>query len=1499
MLQDELEKEKTLPKSESLENMIKKESILSYDAMCVRKKSNWGKVSKIYKFDEEKFQPQTLLNDMPDYSPKLEVLLDKIADLDRKDMKEYGKMFKHFIFSDLKSTAYGAKIIASALIAKGMKLGYTAKLLKPDNSKKNDDDDDDDDDTLEGGSNEGKSKKPKKEKRYGKIEMIPLDVLSETQYNNFYLLASISIYDQPINTKTKKEILANFNKRPDNVYGENARIIVMDSGFKEGIDLFDIKYVHLYEPSTVASDEKQVIGRGTRTCGQKGLDFHPQRGWPLHVFIYDLMIPDKLQKTFMNSKSAIELYLKAMNLDIRLLNFAHDLEKTSIIGSVDYDLNKNIHSFSIPMVSLDNGEVNEHLPGSKEAMYNGGGPKRRLVLRDGPPIIIPAPQRLGFEAMREHIQDQYSEFTWTNVKMENLCEEKQTGGAGTIINFTPTQDFVRHYFTPTNPVKGMLLYHSVGTGKCHAKDTPILMYDGTIKMVQDVIIGDELMGDNSTPRKVLSLANGRDEMYEIVPVKGDKYTVNSEHILCLKYSGRCAIIDQTARQPGLPFKTTHIDNKTYKIKTKSFKTREEANEYLDKFDEESKVLEIEVKDYFKLSESLRRDLKGYRKGVDFKEKPLNFDPYIIGLWLGDGSCRGPGLSNQDSKILKYLSLNLGKYGLLLVYQSQYDYRFSKDGTTKTNLMIDELTNQKLINNKHIPNDYKVNSRDNRMKLLAGLIDSDGYYCVRGKIYEISQKSDKLANDILFLARSLGFAAYLKRNEKSCIYKGEKKTGVYNCITISGNGLDEIPVLLTRKKAGIREQIKDVLSTGITVLPVGRGDYYGFSIDGNRRYLLGDFTVTHNTCSAIAAATNNFEKQGYTILWVTRTTLKSDIWKNMFDMVCSESIRHEIQTNDLKIPEEQDKRMRLLSKAWKIRPMSYKQFSNLVSKQNSLYDDLVKINGKEDPLRKTLLIIDEAHKLYGGDDLSSLEKPDMNALHKAVMYSYQYSGINSVKLLLMTATPITNNPMELIKLLNLCKPPAEQMPEDFTNFSGKYLNDEGEFTERGRMEYLDEISGYLSYLNREKDARQFAQPIIERINVPIVKDIKMVERFDKKIVGDFLSSDIPKLQQQIIDETNKIRTSEFADIDANKFKFLREEICGDLEGRPLKQCGKIVNANIRELVKEAKDEVKELRENIKKIRQLVTEQKKLKQLSFKEIKGNVENNAEKYKKYKESLFYLLKNTCAKKITSETNFKEAVKQHPEILETDNLLAIYNEEIENLHGQIKNQMTNYKNRMAHLKGILKKKDLSELERSVIKLTIKDEQKDFKGLMKTTKKTVSKSEKEIKKKVKTTEKQRKKRVEKIRKTIKKQIKVEKKNEKDIEREEKRLRKTLRRERDYVEEIKDEKLNDLVGKYKNKALEQLVDLQEDMLEAEKERENIKMEKMREREHMRQTKKAEKEKGQQEKKIVKAAEQLRKKAEKQIEKVAKKAEKERQSSTLKAQKAQEKEALRKTKKNKK
>jgi hypothetical protein len=181
---------------------------------------------------------------------------------------------------------------------------------------------------------------------YGKIEFLDTQVLNLSKGNNFYLLSSVSVYEQPITVAMKKNILKKFNERPSNIYGDHARIIIMDSGFKEGIDLFDIKYVHIFEPQTTIADQKQVIGRGTRTCGQKGLQFHPTQGWPLHVFIYDITIPEPMKPMMLGAATAFELYLNALGIDLRLFTFQSDLERTTIIGSVDYELNQAIHSFS-------------------------------------------------------------------------------------------------------------------------------------------------------------------------------------------------------------------------------------------------------------------------------------------------------------------------------------------------------------------------------------------------------------------------------------------------------------------------------------------------------------------------------------------------------------------------------------------------------------------------------------------------------------------------------------------------------------------------------------------------------------------------------------------------------------------------------------------------------------------------------------------------------------------------------------------------------------------------------------------------------------------------------------------------------------------------------------------------------------------------------------------------------------------------------------------------
>ena len=392
----------------------------------------------------------------------------------------------------------------------------------------------------------------------------------------------------------------------------------------------------------------------------------------------------------------------------------------------------------------------------------------------------------------------------------------------------------------------------MGTGKCHALDTPILMYDGSIKMVQDIVVGDKVMGDDSKCRNVISLGRGEDDMYDIVHLNGEKYGVNSEHIMCLKQSGMNNIKTVKTKSGGVRYKVFYFDKNDYKQHSKRFCDLEDATRYLNDMKLEHDYIEIPVKTLLKLPKYISVNLKGYKRGVEFSSKKVPFDPYIIGAWLGDGTSTKSEITNQDATILHYLRTELKKYNLNLVHRAEYTYGISydmhkHDTRNNKNKFLQVLKDYKLIGNKHIPADYKTNDRQTRLELLAGIIDTDGSYCDKSKGYDIIQKNKVLADDILFVARSLGFTANMKECEKSCMYKGEKRTGTYHRIHLSGDNLSCIPVKCPRKMAKTERVInKDSMIMGITVEPRGWGKYYGFELDNNHKYLLGDFTVTHNT-----------------------------------------------------------------------------------------------------------------------------------------------------------------------------------------------------------------------------------------------------------------------------------------------------------------------------------------------------------------------------------------------------------------------------------------------------------------------------------------------------------------------------------------------------------------------------------------------------------------------------------------------------------------------------
>jgi hypothetical protein len=345
--------------------------------------------------------------------------------------------------------------------------------------------------------------------------------------------------------------------------------------------------------------------------------------------------------------------------------------------------------------------------------------------------------------------------------------------------------------------RGLMAWHSTGSGKCFKKGTLILMFDGSTKPVENVQVGDLVMGDDSTPRTVLSLGRGQDDMYDIIPMKGESYTVNSEHILVLKWTGKNKIAYSMKHNVNLPWTVSYFDKQSVRIKEKSFKTHKQAQAYLATFTPEHKILHIEVRDYLNLHPTLQKQLKGIRAGVEFKAQKVPFDPYMIGYFLGGGTISG--LGKRSFKLLHTIQ--------------QHD----------------------LIKSPHIPDVYKVNSREVRLQMLAGIIDSHGHYNMG--VYNCLQKNCIMANDIAYLARSLGLAAHITKHKTS--YR----------VCISGNRLNDVPVKILRNKATIKKHGKDALVTSIAVKHAGFDDYYGFTLNGNHRFLLGDFTITHNTCTA--------------------------------------------------------------------------------------------------------------------------------------------------------------------------------------------------------------------------------------------------------------------------------------------------------------------------------------------------------------------------------------------------------------------------------------------------------------------------------------------------------------------------------------------------------------------------------------------------------------------------------------------------------------------------
>ena len=212
---------------------------------------------------------------------------------------------------------------------------------------------------------------------------------------------------------------------------------------------------------------------------------------------------------------------------------------------------------------------------------------------------------------------------------------------------------------------------------CLSPETPILMWDGSIKRADSIIIGDTLVGDDGTERKVLKTTSGIDDMYEVICENKEKYTVNSQHILTLYFKDNNKI---SWKDSSKSWKLKYFNGK--EIKEKSIGTNESNKNPIEHFnksklskedafllicEEQKKIntmyniseyIDIKLEDYLKLSKYSKRGLYMISNinSIEWNKVETSLDPYILGAWLGDGNHEGNGFTSADPEIVKKFAL---------------------------------------------------------------------------------------------------------------------------------------------------------------------------------------------------------------------------------------------------------------------------------------------------------------------------------------------------------------------------------------------------------------------------------------------------------------------------------------------------------------------------------------------------------------------------------------------------------------------------------------------------------------------------------------------------------------------------------------------------------------------------------------------------------------------------------------------------------------------------
>jgi hypothetical protein len=357
----------------------------------------------------------------------------------------------------------------------------------------------------------------------------------------------------------------------------------------------------------------------------------------------------------------------------------------------------------------------------------------------------------------------------------------------------------------------------IGAGKLLKEGTKVF-YNDKEGLIENCKVGDKIFGKDGNLTTITGVYPEKNvEMYQLTLSDGREITACKDHLWTV------VRMDKTG-------------NRTPKVFTNN--TEFLFNNYQRKYFN-SKLNKEVISNRYKLPQ---------HECLNYEHQDILIDPYYLGLWLGDGTTNQPNqITNKDGEIIKFLSKFAIKNSCALETK-KYSNRLVFSGTR--NPINSLFKNYNLIKNKHIPEQYLRNTKEVRLEVLRGLMDTDGTIDTRGRI-QIDLSDKKLANDVVSLIRSLGINCSV--SERNSFYK--KNNERINCKLsyriYLGVVIKEKLFNITRKFSRQRYILpKQTLQNGSSIIKIEKvenGSGVCLKVDNeDKLFLAGDYIPTHNT-----------------------------------------------------------------------------------------------------------------------------------------------------------------------------------------------------------------------------------------------------------------------------------------------------------------------------------------------------------------------------------------------------------------------------------------------------------------------------------------------------------------------------------------------------------------------------------------------------------------------------------------------------------------------------